>query len=130
MASDSSDNRSSRKRKRSKGGKGYKKATISFYKGPPVDCSICGKTIDDISSAIDEKRSQKPAHFDCVIQQITEQENLKEKEKIVYMGGGRFAVIQTEDDKNKNFTVIREIPYEEERDERVEWRDALKNEIL
>ncbi|QEN07537.1 hypothetical protein EXM22_05865 [Oceanispirochaeta crateris] len=131
MASNSNSSRPPRKNNRNRNYKGRKKTsqTIS-YTGPAVSCSLCEKNIRDLSSAIKERDSGLPAHFDCIIKKIAENETLKEQEKIVYLGSGKFAVIQTENNQNKNFKIVREIEYEEKEEDPPEWRGSLKKEIL
>ena len=60
---------------------------------PISDCSWCGKPIKDISSAISDKDSGAPVHFDCVISKIALGEKLEKGESITYIGGGRFGII-------------------------------------
>lgn len=103
---------------------------ISSYGGPSFLCSICGKNIRDLSSAITEKASGEPAHFDCVIKNLAKNETVKENEKIVYLGNGKFGIIHYENNQNKNFQIIKEIEYEEVKEEQPDWRNRLKKEIL
>jgi len=131
VASNSNSNRPPRKNNRNRNFKGKKnsKQTIA-YTGPAVVCSVCGKNIRDLSSAIKEQVSGQPAHFDCIINKIAENEPVKEQEKIVYLGSGKFAVIECENNQNKNFKIIKEINYEEKEDDAPEWRGSLRKEIL
>ncbi|MCL2266770.1 MAG: hypothetical protein FWC17_03255, partial [Treponema sp.] len=57
------------------------------------DCPWCGKQIKDISTAICDKESGKPVHFDCVLMRLTETEKLDPNDGICYIGGGRFGVV-------------------------------------
>ncbi len=103
---------------------------ISSYTGPSFLCSICGKNIRDLSSAITEKNSGEPAHFDCIIKEIAKNEAVQENEKVVYLGHGKFGVIHYENNQNKNFKIIKEIEYEEVKEDQPDWRSRLKKEIL
>lgn len=103
---------------------------ISSYGGPSFLCSICGKNIRDLSSAITEKATGEPAHFDCIIKNLAKNEPVKENEKIVYLGNGKFGIIHYENNQNKNFQIIKEIEYEEVKEEQPDWRNRLKKEIL
>jgi hypothetical protein len=60
---------------------------------PVSDCAWCGKPIRDISSAIADKDSGAPVHFDCVISRITFGERLEKGETVTYIGGGRFGIV-------------------------------------
>lgn len=133
MASNSNNSRppSARKgnRNRHRGKKGGSKALPS-YNGPAVLCSICGKNIRDMSSAIAEQKSGDPAHFDCVIKDLAKQETIKENEKIVYLGNGKFGIIHYDNNQNKNFKILKEIDYEKREEYPPDWRNTLKKEIL
>jgi hypothetical protein len=131
VASNSNNNRPPRKNNRNRNNRGRKnsKQTIT-YTGPAISCSVCEKNIRDLSSAIKEPESGKPAHFDCIIKKIAENEPVKEHEKIVYLGSGKFAVIESDNNQNKNFKVLREIDYEEKEEDVPEWRGTLRKEIL
>ena len=59
-----------------------------------VRCPICGLAISNLYSAITEQESQQPAHFDCVLRQLAESEELGEGERLAYLGAGSFGVIQ------------------------------------
>lgn len=60
---------------------------------PVPNCPWCGKPIRDISSAIADKDSGVPVHFDCVLSRIAFGEKLDEGDSVSYIGGGRFGVI-------------------------------------
>ncbi|MCL2472741.1 MAG: hypothetical protein FWF26_03595 [Treponema sp.] len=60
---------------------------------PVPDCPYCGKPIRDISSAIADKDTGLPVHFDCVTARIAKGENLEKGDTITYIGGGRFGIV-------------------------------------
>ena len=60
---------------------------------PVPVCPWCGKPIRDISSAIADKDTDAPVHFDCVTARVALGENLEQGETIVYIGGGRFGIV-------------------------------------
>ena len=129
MASNSNNKPGKRgNRNRYKGKRNNK--NITSYAGPAILCSVCGKNIRDLSSAILEKNSGEPAHFDCIIKEIAKNEEVKENEKIVYLGRGKFGIIHSENNQNKNFQIVKEIEYEELKEEQPDWRNRLKKEIL
>ena len=130
MASNSNNKPGSGKRMNKNRYKGKRNKGITSYVGPAFSCSICGKNIRDMSSAIIEKKSGEPAHFDCVINEIAKDEPLKENEKIVYLGSGKFGIIHYDNNQNKNFQILKEIEYEEVKEESPDWRSQLKKEIL
>jgi hypothetical protein len=89
---------------------------------PKPLCPRCGAPIDDLPSALNDKETGEPIHFDCVLARIAEGENLGEGEKVVYLGGGRFGVVHFENPGDtKHFRVKKTLQWEE-KDKRAEWR--------
>ena len=68
---------------------------IKLYEGEPVECSFCGKPVTDVASALADKTTDKPVHFDCVLDYLAEHETLSAGQSISYIGQGRFAVISS-----------------------------------
>lgn len=102
-------------------------AAIDEFRRREVLCPICGKKIEDIESAITDKQSSLPAHFECITSRIAEMENIGEGESVVYIGQGTFAVV-CYDDKNdeKSFHIVRKIEWET--GGKVEpWRSEISN---
>ena len=64
---------------------------------PVPTCPWCAKPIRDISSAIADKDTGVPVHFECVTARIASGENLEQGEIIAYIGGGRFGVVSSDD---------------------------------
>jgi hypothetical protein len=58
-------------------------------------CPMCGLVIRNLYSAITDQESQVPAHFDCVLRKLADVEELAEGERLAYLGGGSFGVVQT-----------------------------------
>ena len=98
---------------------------IKEIKSREVICPKCGQPITDISSAITDKESGKPAHFDCILNQVKQTEQVGENEKIAYIGQGRFAVIYYENPRDQRHFTIKKIIEWEERDKKPEWRSEL-----
>jgi len=120
---------------------------------PISDCLWCGKPIRDISSAIADKDTGGPVHFDCVAARITFGEKLEKGDSVVYIGAGRFGVVnfgntgapprnspdgssqdsgkpenhsEAQDGSlvNRGFTIKKIIEWEN-KDKRAEWRSAI-----
>ena len=117
---------------------------------PAPDCPWCGKPIRDISSAIADKDTGAPVHFDCVAERIAGGENFEKGDVISYIGGGRFGIVnfgtnpessghrgegprfaQDSDRRyagsqqgNREFTIKKIIEWEN-RDKRAEWRSLI-----
>lgn len=131
------------KERRSKGGKGSflqkellralqretaeNENAIRAFRADVKTCEICGKPIspDEICSAVSNKATGNPAHFDCVLRQVSSKENPGPNEKVTYIGQGRFAVLHFENPHDlRHFTIRRLIEWED-RDNRLEWRNEM-----
>lgn len=99
---------------------------IKNFKANAVRCEMCGEIITDLSSALNNKKSGAPVHFDCVLQEISKRENPGPNEKITYIGNGKFAVLYFENVHDmRHFSIKREIEWENRDSERGEWRDTM-----
>lgn len=88
-------------------------------------CPRCSQPITDLPSALADKSTGVPVHFDCVLQFLQNAEELKQNEKITYIGQGRFAVTYFENPHDlRKFNIVRIIDWEE-RDKVYEWRDTI-----
>lgn len=92
---------------------------------PEYKCTKCGEVIQDLSSAISDKESGLPVHFDCVIEFLRKAENLKEREEVIYIGNGNFAVAYFENPKiRKNFKIIKLIEWED-KNKLYQWKKDI-----
>ena len=91
------------------------------------DCKWCGKKITDIATAICEKESGQPVHFDCVLARISQMENLETNDSICYIGGGRFGVVHYNNPPDtKNFTIKKIIEWEiKDTNTNSDWRRPI-----
>jgi hypothetical protein len=100
----------------------------SSSKSTPLNvpvCPKCQRQIFDISSALADKHTGEPVHFDCVLQFLQNTETLKQHEKIIYIGQGRFAVVYFENPHDlRKFVIVRIIEWEE-RDKKYPWRTEI-----
>lgn len=76
---------------------------------PKEVCKICNEVIEGIASALTHPDGGF-CHFDCVLEQIVQAENLTDSQKVSYIGRGTFAVVQSEEDGS--FSFIKRIVYE------------------
>jgi hypothetical protein len=60
---------------------------------PVSECLWCGKPIRDISTAIADKDTGGPVHFDCVAARTAFGEKLEKGESVAYIGAGRFGIV-------------------------------------
>ena len=102
-------------------------AAVRSFRAREKVCPICGQPIspEDFGSAMTDRKTGLPAHFDCVLKQVSESEKTEQNERISYIGQGRFAVIRFENPHDlKHFTIRRTIEWED-RDNRSEWRTEV-----
>ena len=83
------------------------------------ECPICNRSIRDISAAITDVDTDRPAHFDCILKKLSENENIGQQEKIIYLGSGGFGIVKFTN--NRKFEIIKKINYENI-EEKNEWR--------
>jgi hypothetical protein len=88
---------------------------------PELICKHCQKKIEIPAEAIgargvrqaDEGGVGDVFHVECVIQRLRDGERLEAGEEIAYIGGGRFGVVQRDDNRNlRNFKIKKIIDWE------------------
>ncbi len=93
-------------------------------------CSICGKTIRNLNTAIADKKDGKPAHFDCVLAYLSLNESLGNHEKICYLGNGSFGIVRQKPGNGKrNFFIRKRIQYENNELD-LEWRKKISSRYI
>lgn len=92
---------------------------------PRPECPYCGKPVQDVSAAIHDKVSGKPAHFDCIREKIAESEHLSDGDTVTYIGGGRFGIVHFPVQGNTKQFEIKKVLQWEEKDKRAEWRQEI-----
>jgi hypothetical protein len=100
---------------------------ISLEPLPTPECPYCGKTIKDISSAVADKESGLPVHFDCIIARFVENEILEKGDVISYIGGGRFGVVHFNSRHEMQPFKIKKIFEWEDKENRAEWRKSISD---
>lgn len=98
---------------------------IRELKSREVICPKCGKPLTDIASAMTDKTSGEPVHFECALEQVSGSESLAQNEKIAYIGQGRFAVLSYENIRDQRHFHIKKIIEWEGRDSKPEWRNEM-----
>ncbi|HOV93899.1 MAG TPA: hypothetical protein PLT87_03360 [Spirochaetales bacterium] len=91
-------------------------------------CPLCGKPILDLASALGNRGTGEPVHFDCVLEALSSEEKLAENEKLTYLGAGFFAVIVYKNGRDGSFTVSRKIRWEDE-NEKLAWRKDISSSL-
>lgn len=57
-------------------------------------CSICGKNITNVATALLDGSDGAIAHFDCIYDKLRDKYKLNDNERLSYVGNGTFAVIE------------------------------------
>ncbi len=102
-----------------------KEQAIKELKEREIICPKCGKPITDMASAMADKSTGKPIHFECAMEQVSGSESLGPNEKIAYIGQGRFAVLSYENIRDQRHFSIKKIIEWENRDSKPEWRSEM-----
>ena len=112
--------RNSGRQRRSKSGKRKKRNKGSRREQLPqpqdtslVNCSVCGKPIEIISTAVTGFSDDEIAHLECVIKHLESVEELTSRQRIIYAGQGAFAVVEYKNEhKQGAFSIVRRITHE------------------
>lgn len=128
---------SSRKQKISKDGKDLlpskKKVTpksslppvsIRKVKEPLVKCIYCDKIINNITSAI--KGDEGYYHFDCVLDKIKKDYNVKETQTVSYIGRGSFAIIEKDESGTLKFVETIQVETPQQFDSMKKFVEEIK----
>lgn len=102
-----------------------KQRAIQELKAREVICAKCGQLITDISSAMTDKSSGNPIHFDCAFAEVEKNENLGPNEKIAYIGQGRFGVLYYENIRDQRHFTIKKIIDWDDKEKKSEWREEI-----
>ncbi len=115
-------------RGRPPGGRGAPSAPPAPVRTTPLevpDCPVCGKPVRELSSALTHKLSRKPAHFDCVVRELREANEMAPQEKLCYLGGGSFGILEFRPPGSSSKFVIRKRIQYEEKELPQEWKKPL-----
>lgn len=86
------------------------------------DCPWCGKPIREIASAMSDKESGAPVHFECVLERISNMEKPEKNHSVCYIGGGRFGLIHYNNPSHPRSFMIKKIYEWEVKENHIEWR--------
>jgi len=89
------------------------------------NCPWCGKQINDITTALTDKETGQPVHFDCVLARISEMETLENNDAVCYIGGGRFGIVHYNNPPGTSDFSIKKIFEWEAKDNIGEWRRPI-----
>lgn len=91
-------------------------------------CPICEQNIRDILTAISITEAKVPAHFDCVLKQIAQTEELQAREKVVYLGKGEFGIVKFRGGTSTKFVIRKRIPFEQV-EGGIPWRKDISKRL-
>jgi hypothetical protein len=89
-------------------------------------CPVCQRPVRELASAIAHRETGGPAHFDCILKILREENQPAENEKICYLGNGSFGVVQFRGPMR--FFVRKRVQYEKN-DPPPEWRKSLPRQV-
>lgn len=102
-----------------------KQQAILDFKNKQVVCAKCGQVITELASALSDKSTGNPIHFECALSEVEKSESLGQNEKIAYIGQGRFGVISYENPRDQRHFTIKKIIEWEDRDSKAQWRNEI-----
>lgn len=95
------------------------------FKSNCLICPRCNLPITELTTALADKDSGEPVHFDCVLEYLQSTEKLLPNQKITYIGQGRFAIAYFPNIHDiRNFSLVKIIEWEP-RDKTYEWRTKI-----
>ncbi|HVP18782.1 MAG TPA: hypothetical protein VMU36_07280 [Spirochaetia bacterium] len=89
------------------------------------DCPICRQPVRELPSALTHRETGQPAHFDCIMRELRDSNELAPQEKICYLGGGSFGILEFRAPGAPSRFVIRKRIQYEGKDAAPEWKKVL-----
>jgi len=90
------------------------------------DCPVCGKQVRELASALTHRVARQPAHFDCVMRELRDANEITQQEKICYLGGGTFGILEFRPPGGPSRFVIRKRIQYEEKETPQDWKKILQ----
>ena len=90
------------------------------------DCPLCAKPVRDLASALTHKITRQPAHFECIMREIRDSNELTPQERVCYLGGGSFGILEFSPPGGPTKFVIRKRIQYEEKEFPQEWKKPLQ----
>ncbi|WP_053228131.1 hypothetical protein [Spirochaeta cellobiosiphila] len=124
-------NNTNRNRKKAPGKKkkGIQNSNLNIES---VNCYVCGKPIKEIISAIAYGPNGEATHFDCVLKRLREEKDIKEDQKVQYIGNGMFAITERKKSTPENpleFNILEKIVVEN-KEIKPEWRIDIRDNTV
>jgi hypothetical protein len=90
------------------------------------DCPICARPVRELASALTHRLSGKPAHFDCIVKELRDANEISPEERLCYLGAGSFGILEFRSQgEGSKFVIRKRIPYEE-KEHPQEWKKPLQ----
>jgi len=89
------------------------------------ECPVCRKKLRELPTALTHKASGKPAHFDCIVKELRDSTELASQEKLCYLGGGAFGILEFRQAGGQGRFVIKKRIQYEEKETPQEWKKTL-----
>lgn len=102
-------------------------AIEAFKKANLCNCPKCNQPVTELASAITDKATGKPMHFDCALETVQSQEHLENGDKVIYIGQGRFGVVNFPNVHDTKHFTIRKIIDWEDKEKHSSWRDEMSD---
>ena len=93
-------------------------------------CPACGRFVKDLNSAISYSQTKTPSHFDCVLKDISDANEVMGNEKICYLGGGSFGIVQLRGSNSPLLLFIRKRIQYEDKDNPPDWRKSVCRNVI
>jgi hypothetical protein len=90
------------------------------------DCPLCGKSVRDLASALTHRITRQPAHFECIMKEIRDANEVAPQERVCYLGGGSFGILEFRPPGGPGKFVIRKRIQYEEKETPQEWKKTLQ----
>jgi len=90
------------------------------------DCPVCGKAVRDLAAALTHRVSKQPAHFECVMKELRDSNEVAPQERICYLGGGCFGVLEFNPTGGSTRFVIKKRIQYEEKETPQDWKKTLQ----
>jgi hypothetical protein len=90
------------------------------------DCPVCGKPVRELASALTHRVSRVPAHFECVVRELRDSNEMSPQEKLCYLGGGTFGILEFRPPGGPSRFVIKKRIQYEEKEYPQDWKKTLQ----
>jgi len=82
--------------------------------------------VRELPSALTHRPTGQPAHFECILKELRDAQELSPQERLCYLGGGTFGILEFRQAGGvTKFTIRKRIQYEE-KDSPQEWKKGLQ----